>query len=195
VTSSGTTAAGIVAGVDGLPITAISDVLGIFKLPMTRVGKGPFVTRLTEDEEPIRRKLAGNKGVPGAEFGATSGRDRDIGWFDLVAARYAIQMAGITEAALTKLDKYDGVNSIKTARHYKVYGSHTDNMPSSVADLEQAEPVYIERPGWSKSVEGTQNACDLDPSARQLIVAVERYLRIPVRYVGTGTGRNDLIRL
>ncbi len=119
VTSSDTTAAGIVTGIDGIQAAPIKEVLGIFKLPMSRVGNGPFITELTDSESDIEEKLAGKKGEPGAEFGATTGRKRDIGWFDAFAGRYAVEMGGIRHLALTKLDMLDGIEP-KVCTGYKV---------------------------------------------------------------------------
>jgi adenylosuccinate synthase len=197
VTSSGTTAAGIVAGVDGLPITAITDVIGVFKLPMSRVGKGPFVTRLTLDEQHIHDLLAGEKGQKGAEFGATSGRPRDIGWFDAVAAGYAIKMSGITELALTKLDMYDSFGDIlepvKIATHYGDGEELRTMPPRSPKRIEECRPVYEQFKPWSEPTAKLTKYEKLPDGAKNLIERIEEHLVLDVKYIGTGPDRKDLI--
>src|ERR671920_804536 len=53
-----------------------------------------------------RRPLSerGRSGTVGAEFGATTGRERRCGWLDLVGLRFAARLNGLTELVLTKLD-------------------------------------------------------------------------------------------
>ncbi|MDX1617895.1 MAG: adenylosuccinate synthase, partial [Balneolaceae bacterium] len=96
VTSSSPTSGGACTGT-GLPPTAIDHVMGISKAYCTRVGNGPFPTELTgKTGELLREK--------GQEFGATTGRPRRCGWIDLVALKYAVDLNGIDELAITKLD-------------------------------------------------------------------------------------------
>jgi len=76
VTSSHTGAAGIAGGL-GVPPTLLETTLGVVKAYTTRVGEGPFPT---ED-------LTKNGGMKlqdvGHEVGATTGRPRRCGWFDV----------------------------------------------------------------------------------------------------------------
>ena len=76
VTSSSPTTAGAALG-SGIAPSKISNVVGVTKAYLTRVGSGPFPTEL-EDKvgEMIREK--------GQEFGTTTGRPRRCGWLDLV---------------------------------------------------------------------------------------------------------------
>ena len=82
VTSSNATAGGICTGL-GLPPEQVHEVLGVVKAYTTRVGGGPFPS---EAEPQIAEWLQ----EKGHEFGATTGRPRRCGWFDLVAVGYAL---------------------------------------------------------------------------------------------------------
>lgn len=82
VTSS-TTTAGAAATGTGFGPRYFDEVLGITKAYTTRVGAGPFPTELS-DEQGKHLAARGN------EFGATTGRARRCGWFDVVAMRHAI---------------------------------------------------------------------------------------------------------
>lgn len=97
VTSSSTLAGGACTGI-GIGPTTIDSVWGITKAYVTRVGKGPFDSKIQdpEMEEKVRQL--------GAEFGATTGRPRMCGWLNLDELKRAVQLNGITDLAVTKLD-------------------------------------------------------------------------------------------
>ena len=86
VTSSNPTSGGACTG-SGIPPTKIKDVIGIVKAYTTRVGLGPFPTELFDEDG---KQL----GEIGAEFGATTGRERRCGWFDAFLVRYSTKING-----------------------------------------------------------------------------------------------------
>ena len=96
VTSSSPTTAGAALG-SGIAPSKISNVVGVTKAYLTRVGSGPFPTEL-EDEvgEMIRDK--------GQEFGTTTGRPRRCGWLDLVMLELSHRICGFSSLAIMKLD-------------------------------------------------------------------------------------------
>lgn len=81
----------------GVGPTRIDRVLGIAKAYMTRVGSGPFPTELFDE-------YGKTLGEAGHEVGVTTGRKRRCGWYDAVIIRYAADVNGLTDIALTKLD-------------------------------------------------------------------------------------------
>src|SRR5207253_8104171 len=103
--------------------TRIDEVLGVVKAYTRRGGEGPLPTELKEElGESLRQR--------GMEFGATTGRPRRCGWFDVVAVRHAVRINGSRWLALTKLDVLEGVNPIKIAVAYKVGGKTLKDFPS-----------------------------------------------------------------
>jgi len=84
VTSSNTCAGAVCTGA-GVGPTKIDSVVGVTKAYVTRVGAGPFPTKLEGEEGEALRK-AGN------EYGTTTGRPRDCGWLDLVALKYPLKL-------------------------------------------------------------------------------------------------------
>ena len=48
----------------------------------------------------------------GAEYGTSTGRARRCGWYDAVAVRFSVRLAGYSSIALTKLDVLDGFERI-----------------------------------------------------------------------------------
>src|SRR3989339_228202 len=67
-------------------------VIGIAKAYVTRVGAGPFPTKLDNS-------IGENIRTVGAEFGATTGRPRDCGWLGFVALEYASLTLDVLENA------------------------------------------------------------------------------------------------
>lgn len=185
VTSSSPTSGGACTGL-GLPPTAITDVTGIAKAYCTRVGAGPFPTEL-EDETGERLRTAG------AEFGATTGRPRRCGWLDLFALRYSAMINGITEIVLTKIDVLNDFDEIKICTGYELEGKPVKYFPSDCSTLERVQPVYRTMPGWKRELKSGSTFDDLPNETREYIGAIEEYLGIPVRYIGIGPGREEII--
>ena len=111
VTSSSPTAGGAAAG-SGIGPTRITRVVGILKAYTTRVGSGPFPTELLDE---IGERLR----TEGGEFGVTTGRSRRTGWLDLVIARYAVRVNGLTDLFVTKLDVLSGYPTIPVCIAYR----------------------------------------------------------------------------
>jgi adenylosuccinate synthase len=192
VTSSSATAGGVALGL-GLPPTVVKRVVGVFKLPMTRVGKGPFTTRLTDEEDDIHDKLAGIKGTKGSEFGATTGRARDIGWMDLVMAKYANTVNGFTDIGLTKLDMLSGIPKLKVCTSYKLDGKEITQMPADTENIARCAPVYTELDGWTEDISGVADFSKLPENAQKYVKFIENFISVPVTMIGTGPDNADMI--
>lgn len=187
VTSSSPTSGGACIG-SGIPPTALDKVMGITKAYCTRVGNGPFPTELLgETGEELRKK--------GAEFGATTGRPRRCGWLDLVALKYVVQINGMNELTLTKMDVMDGFEEIKVCTSYKINGEETNVFPLSLNEIEKVEPVYTTLPGWKNSIEGITDWNKLPSTAQSYIRFIEEYLGVKFTIVSTGPKRTETIRL
>ncbi|EMO04351.1 adenylosuccinate synthase-like protein [Leptospira interrogans serovar Icterohaemorrhagiae str. Verdun HP] len=114
VTSSNPTTGGALIGT-GIPFQHLKHVIGITKAYTTRVGEGPFPTELLgEAGEKLRQK--------GGEFGATTGRPRRCGWFDVEMLKHSVRINGITSIALTKIDILSDYDTIPVATGYKLNG-------------------------------------------------------------------------
>lgn len=186
-TSSSATAGGACTGL-GLPPTAIDETWGVAKAYCTRVGNGPFPTELNG-------ALGDRLRESGGEYGATTGRPRRCGWFDAVAARYAVDVSGITALAITKLDILTGHDPIRVASSYRVDGESTREFPWSIAKLERAEPVYEELPGWKESLASARKPADLPRTARAYLDRLAELCGCEVVLVGVGAERDEIVRL
>jgi adenylosuccinate synthase len=187
VTSSSTTAGGACASC-GIGPTLVDRVIGIVKAYATRVGNGPFPT---EQINPVGERLR----EVGAEFGATTGRPRRCGWLDLPALRLAVRLSGIEALALTKLDVLAGMEVVKLCVGYRLGDQILDEMPVDLEDLEAAEPVYEELPGWAAPAAGQAitSEADLPPGARRYIARIKELVGLPFALISVGPGREETL--
>ena len=89
------------------------------KLSSPHVGGGPFVTKI--NDEKLGAVIRGREGEVDAEFGATTKRPRQVGYFDLVERRSAVRVCGIDELVLTKMDLVERFgNTMQVATSYKL---------------------------------------------------------------------------
>ncbi len=185
VTSSSTVAGGIPAGL-GIPPKAVGTVVGVVKAYLTRVGAGPFPT---EDHGAIGDRLRD----VGHEFGTTTGRPRRCGFFDAVAARYAVRLNGLDALAITKFDVLGGLDKVKIAVSYDVDGERLDYPPSRLASYERLVPVFEEHEGWESSCREFRRMEDLPKAARAYIDRVCELSECSVGLLGVGPDRRETI--
>jgi adenylosuccinate synthase len=185
VTSSSPTAGGACTG-SGIPPLAITHAMGITKAYCTRVGNGPFPTELENEYGETLRKN-------GQEFGATTGRPRRCGWLDLVALKYAVQLNGMNELALTKLDVLDDFDEIKVCTEYKLDGKTTKTFPLDNENVEKAKPIYKSFEGWNTSTREISTFNDLPNKAKEYIAFIEDYVDVKFNVISTGPKRSETI--
>jgi len=185
VTSSNSTACGVATGI-GVSTRHLDNIYGVIKAYTTRVGAGPFPTELFDNDG---EKLA----EVGHEFGATTGRPRRCGWFDAVAAKYALSINDINEMIVTKLDVLDDFDIIKICTHYECKGEKLYKFPSDIKLLTSCQPVYAKYPGWKCSTAGIKKYDELPENARAYLEALETILNTPIKIVSVGAGRGAII--
>lgn len=151
-------------------------VYGIAKCYSTRVGEGPFPTEIFgEEAEKLRQK--------GGEFGATTGRPRRVGWLDLPSLDYSCKKGGITDLVITKFDILNGMESIPICTSY-------EKDPICPSDFFDAQPEYINMPGWHDVV--TYNKLH---QISDFVDLIENQIKLPVKYISCGVNEDDIIEL
>ena len=181
VTSSATVAGAAGAGL-GFGPTVVESVLGVVKAYTTRVGGGPFPTELADATGERLRSV-------GREFGVVTGRARRCGWLDLAMLRYAVQVNGVTEIALTKLDVLDGFDEIKVGVAYR--SNSEASVPFQIAG--GAQPEYRTFAGWSRSTADARTFERLPTAARDYVSFIERECGVPVTLISVGPERRQII--
>lgn len=177
VTSSNPTIGGALLGT-GLNASNIDGVIGITKAYVTRVGEGPFPTEDTGDDGDRLR-------VNGGEFGSTTGRPRRCGWFDAELMRQSIQINGITNIALTKLDVLSGFRKIKVSVGYSGGGSFSSH------SIHSAVPVYEELEGWEEDISKCRKFEDLPGAAKKYVEYVEKKMETKISIISVAPGRES----
>ena len=190
VTSSSTIAGGACTGL-GVSPTKINKVLGVVKAYTTRVGEGPFPTEIKgEHGEVIRQK--------GGEFGATTGRPRRCGWFDVLGLKHAARINGFSGVAITKLDILDGMDKLKICVGYRYNGLtkiDIENFPKELGILKDCEPIYEDMDGWKESTLGIKDFDKLPVNAKKYIKKIEELIKTEVQIISTGQKRDEIIVL
>lgn len=165
-TSTPTTVQGITRGM-GLEPHGM-EALGVFKAYETRVGEGPFPTQM---DERLGREIQ----KKGGEFGATTGRARRCGWFNLQEAQYAVRVNGLTWMAITKLDVLDELPKIKVGMGMK-----------------KGKMQYRIFRGWQRDTTKCRGMKELPAPARAYLRWLEKSVA-PLALVSVGPERRETI--
>lgn len=175
-------------GAGGIPPYAIEKVYAVVKAYSSAVGAGEFVSEIFGDEAEELRRRGGDKG----EYGATTGRPRQVGWLDLVAAKYGCMVQGATDVAFTVLDALGYLDEIPVCVAYELDGKRIESFPPT-AQLKRCKPVLEKLPGWKCDIRGIKKYEDLPENARRYVEFAEKYLGVPVSMVSNGPAREDIM--
>mmetsp|Transcript_32330 Transcript_32330/g.54501 ORF Transcript_32330/g.54501 Transcript_32330/m.54501 type:complete len:508 (-) Transcript_32330:106-1629(-) len=187
VTSSNPSVGSTCTGL-GIPPQTISVVSGIVKSYCTRVGEGPFPTELLDRTGQQLRESGG-------EYGTTTGRPRRCGWIDIPQLKYSIMINGIEEVNLTKLDVLTGFGSINVGVAYRHGGEVLRGMPASLGVYSEVDVQYETMPGWMEDISKCKKFEDLPLNCQAYVRRLEELLDTPIRWIGVGPGRDDLIEV
>lgn len=187
VTSS-STLAGYGAVGAGIPPYEIKKIIAVTKAYSSAVGAGEFVSEIFGDAaEELRRR-----GGDGGEYGATTGRPRRVGFYDVVASHYGCRLQGATDVALTVLDVLGYLDEIPVCTAYEIDGRVTEEFPTTPL-LKRAKPVWTVLPGWKCDITGIRRYEELPENCRRYIEFIEEKIGFPVTMVSNGPSRDDII--
>lgn len=185
VTSSNSTASGACCGA-GIGPMYVTDVIGVMKGYCSRVGEGPFPTELFDEVGDAIREL-------GHEYGTTTGRPRRCGWLDLVRAKNAVYLNGITQWCINHIDTIGKIGlkfgEIKVCTGYNDKGKLSHSVPTNSTDV---NPIYQTfKGGWE--IKNCTSYKQLPENAKRYIEYIEEYTGVPVKYIGIGPADTDVI--
>ena len=185
VTSSNPTIGGICTGT-GIAAKDIGEVYGVLKAYSSRVGEGPYLTEQNNEIGDTIREL-------GHEYGTTTKRPRRCGWLDLVALKYAVMVNGITGLAINHVDTIGKLDKIKLCVAYKKDGKESLRFSTDMDYLEGCTPVYEEFDGNFGDISNIRNREDLPENAKKYLNRIEEIVKVPIKFIGTGAGRDSMI--
>ena len=178
-TSSNVTAA--YAGIgSGLPALRPERVIAVAKSFSSSVGTGTLVTAMAEQD---------NFRESANEYGAVTGRPRDMGYFDAVATRNGVELQAATEIALTKIDCLSGMKDLKICVGYA--GDHSENpiWPQTAA----LTPIYESMPAWDEDITDCRTFDSLPAAAQHYVERIEVLMGVPVSMVSVAPEREQMI--
>jgi len=160
VTSSNTVSSFASVGAP-FPMSQVGPVVGVTKAYLTRVGEGPFNSQIQDKD------VAAALVVKGGEFGATTGRERGVGWLNLDELKLSCQLNDCKHVILTKADVLDGFSEFKVFQNGQ----------------------YKDFPIWSTSLTDKN---ELSLELLNFVKYVEEYCEVNIVALGTGPGREEI---
>ena len=185
VTASTTIPSAASAGL-GIPPRYITNVIGVTKAYTTRVGAGPLPTEIL-DRHSVAYEQFG-------EVAATTGRIRRVGWLDLEIVKTAVELSGVTEICLTKLDVLSGLEEIQVCVGYKLNGESVRYPDVDTYGLGKVECVYQSVKGWKEDISKARSFEELPANAQNYVKMIEEATGVPVKWIGVGPERDATIR-
>jgi len=185
VTSSNTSSGQIFAGT-GFGIKDNHQIFGITKAYTTRVGSGPFPSELFN-------KVGDHLVLKGQEFGTVTKRKRRCGWFDTNLVKQTVQISGVSDIVLTKLDILDELKEVKICVGYSINNSNYDYLPFNENLQKIISPIYEIMPGWQSSTFGITKWSELPKNAQNYINYIEEVVETKISIISTGPERSQTI--
>ena len=171
----------------GLP-HPIDETWAVTKAYSSCVGAGPFVSEIFDDLAHQLRIRGGDAG----EFGATTGRPRRMGWFDVVATRYGCQIQGATHLVLTNLDVLGYLDQIPVCVAYETDGKRREHFPN-ITRLERSKPILEYLPGWNCDISQIRNYEELPENCKNYVDRLEELLGVKIALVSNGPKREQIM--
>ena len=187
----------------GIPVQAIHTV-GCCKAYDTKVGTHVFLTKMPE-EHPLQRALAK------LEFGTSTGRQRMVGWSDLVEKADALRYGGYDDIVLNKLDalsphgEWKGGDLLVCTGYRDSAGKVVSGVPRNDAVRRTLQPIYATLPGWTADITKVRSYAQLPAEARryvaftmaEIVRLASRGGSLPtlpnLRYIGVGPDPDQII--
>jgi adenylosuccinate synthase len=185
VTASTTIPSAASAGL-GIPPRYINNVIGVTKSYTTRVGAGPLPTEITDTRSAVYEQFG--------EVAATTGRIRRVGWLDLEIVRTAVELSGVTELCLTKLDVLSDLEELQVCTHYELSCDRVRYTDVDAYGLEKIDPIYKTFPGWKEDISKVRSFEELPVNAQNYVKMIEEAAGAPVKWIGVGPERDATIR-
>ena len=185
VTSSNPTIGGVLTGT-GIGPKYIGEVYGVLKAYSSKVGEGMYLTEQNNEIGDLIREL-------GHEYGTTTKRPRRCGWLDLVALKYSARLNGLTGLAINHVDTIGKLDKIKLCVAYEYKGERTTRFSTNMDYLKECTPIYEEFDGNFGDISNIKRREDLPENAKKYLDRIEEVVKVPIKFIGTGADRDNMI--
>jgi adenylosuccinate synthase len=179
-----------------MKLTYMSSV-GAFRMPTdSGIDRRAFTPEEISSTDDEGKRFAMNARMTGHEFGATTGRPRDICFLDLPIMRYNSMAGGVEMLAGTHLDIAEEGKMIKVCTHYEdMAGNYIPYQPG-IEHQKQYTPVYQEVDGWDG--EATRRATcfdELPDNAKKFLAYVQKSIGRTIVFITTGPARENAMEI
>lgn len=120
-------------------------------------------------------------------------RPRRCGWIDLVALKYAVRLNGITALAINHLDTIGKLPEFKACVAYNHNGEITTDFTTNIDFLNNCTAVYEDFEGNFGDISHCKTRSELPEKAQKYLARIEEVVGVPVKFIGTGAGRDAII--
>jgi adenylosuccinate synthase len=109
--------------------------------------------------------------------------------------RYAIEINGITELFITKMDVLSGITEIPVCVAYESHGKRLTQLDhtADAQSLSNYKPVYQSLPGWKEDLRGIRKYAAFPSAAKVYIRFIEEQCGAPVRMISVGPERMAVV--
>ena len=104
-----------------------------------------------------------------------------------------MELSGVTEICLTKLDILSSLEEIKVCTHYELNGKEVRYADVDAYGLDNVKPVYEIVPGWDEDISHVRAFEDLPEHAQSYVQCIETAAGVPVKLIGVGPEREATI--
>ena len=108
--------------------------------------------------------------------------------------RFAVQLNGISQIFLTKLDILSDFDEIRICIGYELDGRRVHYYDVDSYTLDRVKPLYKSVRGWKTDIRGIRKYRDLPPRARSYVDTIEKLVGAPVGWVANGPEREAVMK-
>jgi len=128
------------------------------------------------------------------EYGATTGRPRDIAHIDLPMLSFLAKTGRVEYLAITHLDISYPDTPVKVCVGYEIEGKPAVYRPDQ-EHLDKVKPIYIELPAWDgAATQKAKKISELPQEAQQYVAFISESLGVTPLLITTGPKRHQTIK-
>ncbi len=159
----------------------------------TAVLKATYTSSVGKRQMPTKMDPALEKKIrqDANEYGATTGRPRDIIYIDLPMLSYLFRVGRVDYLTLTHLDISYPDQPIKVCFDYQI-GSNSVSYQPDLDFLAQVKPKYIDLPSWSgRKAAQAKTIAELPQPAQKYMAFLSQALKVKMLMATTGPKRSQ----
>ena len=108
--------------------------------------------------------------------------------------RHAVRVNGLTSLAINKFDTLAGLPVLKVCTAYKTTdGEILKDFPVTLEELAKCSPIYEEIEGYEGDLSDVRSFEQLPEKAQAYVKRLEELCGCPIKILGVGPGRDQII--